>query len=186
MATGLAMAQSVEMAEDKARERTLALLGITASTQQPSSLKATTSQVIKETSERESVGNGVTEESPEPTSDDQWDSSLEEEAVLADLEDDLGPPIHHVVEEPLSEASQEMPPQTISAATVALENFNTSALPVDLSDVIAQTDVELRRLGWTSMQGREYLERTYGKRSRQQLTDDELMSFLLYLEAQQT
>ncbi len=38
--------------------------------------------------------------------------------------------------------------------------------------------------GWTSEQGREYLERTYGKRSRHQLTDEELMSFLLYLEDQ--
>ncbi|MEL7051937.1 MAG: hypothetical protein AAGM45_09130, partial [Cyanobacteria bacterium J06588_5] len=71
-----------------------------------------------------------------------------------------------------------------SAATIALENFSTSATPVDLSDVIAQTDVELTRLGWTNVQGREYLEKTYGKRSRQQLTDEELMSFLLYLEEQ--
>ena len=65
-----------------------------------------------------------------------------------------------------------------------MENLSASANPVDLSDVIAQTDVELTRLGWSSTQGREYLEKTYGKRSRQQLTDDELMSFLLYLEDQ--
>ena len=69
-----------------------------------------------------------------------------------------------------------------SAATIALENFSTSPNPVDLSDVIAQTDVELTRLGWSNAQGREYLEKTYGKRSRQQLTDEELLGFLLYLE----
>lgn len=56
--------------------------------------------------------------------------------------------------------------------------------PVDLSDVIAKTDVELQRLGWTPEQGREYLITTYGKRGRTLLTEDELHSFLKYLESQ--
>jgi len=55
---------------------------------------------------------------------------------------------------------------------------------VDLSDIIAQTDVELQRLGWGVNQGREFLEKTYGKRSRHDLTDDELLEFLLFLETQ--
>jgi hypothetical protein len=58
------------------------------------------------------------------------------------------------------------------------------AAPIDLSDVIAQTDVELKRLGWTHVQGRRYLEKTYSKRSRQHLTDAELIEFLDYLTAQ--
>jgi hypothetical protein len=33
-------------------------------------------------------------------------------------------------------------------------------------------------------QGREFLEKTYGKRSRHDLTDEELLEFLLYLETQ--
>lgn len=57
------------------------------------------------------------------------------------------------------------------------------AEPVDLSDVIAKTDVELQRLGWTPEQGREYLIKTYGKRGRTLLTEDELHSFLKYLES---
>ncbi|MEO0984160.1 MAG: hypothetical protein AAFY20_01280 [Cyanobacteria bacterium J06639_14] len=55
--------------------------------------------------------------------------------------------------------------------------------PVNLSDVIAQTDVELRRLGWSVADGREYLESTYNKRSRHDLTDEELLAFLLHLES---
>jgi hypothetical protein len=55
---------------------------------------------------------------------------------------------------------------------------------VDLSDVIAQTDVELARLGWTKTQGREHLKRAYGKRSRQELDETELYDFLHYLESQ--
>ncbi|MBD2197140.1 MULTISPECIES: hypothetical protein [Calothrix] len=56
--------------------------------------------------------------------------------------------------------------------------------PVDLSDVIAKTDVELQRLGWTPEQGREYLIKTYGKRGRTLLTEDELYTFLQYLQSQ--
>ncbi|MBE9060932.1 hypothetical protein [cf. Phormidesmis sp. LEGE 11477] len=193
IATGLAMRQSVEAAEDEARDRALALLGISAlessaSSQQPNQLKTDPSEITEEeTSQAVSVGQAETK--PLSTSEnDQAASVSEEEPALVDSED-LGPPIDDVVEQPLSASEQEPSMQaastpSISAAAIALENFNTSALPVDLSDVIAQTDVELRRLGWTSAQGREYLEKTYGKRSRQQLTDDELMSFLLYLEEQ--
>ena len=56
--------------------------------------------------------------------------------------------------------------------------------PVDLSDVIAKTDVELQRLGWTPEQGREYLIKTYGKRGRTLLSEEELYSFLQYLQSQ--
>jgi hypothetical protein len=58
--------------------------------------------------------------------------------------------------------------------------------PVDLSDVIAKTDVELQRLGWTPEQGREHLIKTYGKRGRTLLTEEELYGFLKYLESQPT
>ena len=55
--------------------------------------------------------------------------------------------------------------------------------PIDLSDVIAQTDVEMERLGWTPQQGREYLIQTYGKRGRTLLTEEELLDFLQHLES---
>lgn len=56
----------------------------------------------------------------------------------------------------------------------------------DLSDVIAETDVEMRRLGWDAKKGREFLKRQYGKRSRQELDEGELRDFLNYLKAQPT
>ena len=55
--------------------------------------------------------------------------------------------------------------------------------PIDLSDVIAKTDVEMERLGWTPQQGREYLIQTYGKRGRTLLTEEELLDFLQHLES---
>lgn len=54
--------------------------------------------------------------------------------------------------------------------------------PINLSDVIAQTDIELRRLQWTVEMGREYLEQTYNKRSRHELSEEELIQFLCHLE----
>jgi hypothetical protein len=60
---------------------------------------------------------------------------------------------------------------------------NQKSEPVDLSDVIAKTDVELQRLGWTAEQGREHLIKTYGKRGRTLLTEEELYSFLKHLES---
>lgn len=56
--------------------------------------------------------------------------------------------------------------------------------PIDFSEIISRSNVELKRLGWTSDQGRNYLLQTYGKRSRQLLSDEELLEFLVYLEAQ--
>lgn len=161
LATGLAASVDIQIAEDRARDRALAVLGVVAdsNSSQPASANGTT------------VSPAAAEATSAPT------VSEEELSEIEPPEEDLGPPIDAIKESPVTSAQP-------SAAAIALENFNTSALPVDLSDVIAQTDVELRRLGWTSVQGREYLEKTYGKRSRTQLTDDELMSFLLYLEDQ--
>ncbi|MEM8637744.1 MAG: hypothetical protein AAGG51_02845 [Cyanobacteria bacterium P01_G01_bin.54] len=55
---------------------------------------------------------------------------------------------------------------------------------IDFTDIIARTNLEMKRLGWTNEQGRSYLLQTYGKRSRQRLDDNELLEFLSYLESQ--
>ncbi len=54
----------------------------------------------------------------------------------------------------------------------------------DFNEIKNRTDVEIKRLGWTKDQGRDFLLQTYGKRSRLHLTDQELMDFLHYLESQ--
>lgn len=56
--------------------------------------------------------------------------------------------------------------------------------PSDRSEEIMRIGIEMKRLGWSTEQGREYLKRTYGKRSRQELDDAELLDFLRYLETQ--
>lgn len=59
----------------------------------------------------------------------------------------------------------------------------TTPEPDDLSSLIAMTDIEMDRIGWTKQEGREYLKRTYKKSTRQRLDVDELMDFLNYLRA---
>jgi formylglycine-generating enzyme required for sulfatase activity len=54
----------------------------------------------------------------------------------------------------------------------------------EFSELVARTNVELKRLGWTNQQGRDYLIKTYGKRSRQLLTDAEMLDFLHYLASE--
>jgi hypothetical protein len=107
-------------------------------------------------------------------------------------------PIALVSPLPQAEVPQDQESQTLLPPEPPFPNADPSALAdpgdlafpaesttsIDLSDIIAQTDVELQRLGWDVNQGREFLEKTYGKRSRHDLTDEELLEFLLYLEAQ--
>jgi hypothetical protein len=73
-------------------------------------------------------------------------------------------------------------PQLSQAATSSGRPLETT----DFSSDIAKTDIQLKRLRWTPEQGRAHLLKAYGKRSRQHLTDDELLDFLHYLESLST
>ncbi|MBD2570016.1 hypothetical protein H6G59_19370 [Anabaena lutea FACHB-196] len=55
---------------------------------------------------------------------------------------------------------------------------------VDLSDLIALTDVHMGRLGWTAAYGQNHLMNIYGKRARRLLSQEELEHFLEFLKAQ--
>ena len=70
--------------------------------------------------------------------------------------------------------------------TIQRRKKSKNTEPIDLSDVIAKTDLEMERLGWTPQQGREYLIQTYGKRGRTLLTEEELLDFLQHLESKPT
>lgn len=84
---------------------------------------------------------------------------------------------------PLIPRGYSSPESTISLdETVAQTNIVAPSEPIDLSDAIAKIDVELKNLRWTKTQERKYLERTYGKESRELLTDEQLFEFLHYLE----
>jgi len=91
-------------------------------------------------------------------------------------------------EEPSELILEPAPPpssrRTRAAAKTAPDKGTSKPEPVDFADEIAQTTVEMKRLGWTEAQGRACLLDRYGKRSRQQLSDEELLDFLHFLQRQ--
>lgn len=169
IASGLAAAPSVEQAEDQARIRALNLLGSATHGVIPSQKQLAADPVP-------TPATVVTKpQISAPTPVVQQANLLEQ------------PPLSNPVgsnfkfDLPLSEPPEEEPViEELSPVGMVTEAEET----LDFSDIIARSDVELKRLAWTSDQGRNYLLETYGKRSRQLLSDDELLEFLHYLEQQ--
>lgn len=54
---------------------------------------------------------------------------------------------------------------------------------IELQNTICHINAEMERVGWSNTEGRNHLIKTYGKRSRFQLTDDQLLEFLNYLKS---
>jgi hypothetical protein len=82
-------------------------------------------------------------------------------------------PGYHASEEVIQPSSMDM---TIGSTSSAAEEM-------DLSEAMARTTVEIKRLRWTAEQGKDYLKRTYGKRGRSELNQEQLLDFLRYLES---
>ena len=62
----------------------------------------------------------------------------------------------------------------------------TTSEPTDLSDITAKVQFLLNDLSWTQKQERDYLEQTYGEKTRSLLSEEKLRDFLLYLETLKT
>lgn len=209
IASGMAAAASVELAEDQARLRVLSLLGIESDVAEPAPIQPMPL----------SNGNGFTplpaistntwlDSAPEPPlpvstfappkelTDDiptfdlpnvETDTEMDAPELLDDSQDFLSPTPESAEPELIQpetrsskSATSPKPQKAANAekgATVAVKETD------DLSSLIAMTDVEMDRIGWTKQEGREYLKRTYGKSTRQRLDEDELMDFLNYLRA---
>ncbi|BAB73196.1 hypothetical protein ACN23B_06195 [Anabaena sp. FACHB-709] len=231
-ATGMAAAETVEAAEDQARNRALTVLGITDTPQasiapspklisqvqaNPISHESTYTSIQNEdfgknswsvtnnndqskdalnnTSVKTATSNGSKTEKPLPDFNQKLPDINYYEPELEPPIEDLSPltaqqpeipTITEVVNSnvtPFTPRSYS-PQENVTSISGGTGKKKKKAEPVDLSDVIAKTDVELQRLGWTPEQGREYLIKTYGKRGRTLLTEDELHSFLKHLESQ--
>jgi hypothetical protein len=80
--------------------------------------------------------------------------------------------------------------QKVSLKINSLQNSNQEPIQISANTtqsevhavLIAQTDRYLAQLNWTPEQGREYLQQKYGKRSRLQLSDTEILEFIDYLQ----
>jgi hypothetical protein len=222
-ATGMAAAETVEAAEDQARNRALMVLGLTSSqsesTVSPKSIPQvqnnphpalnTTASIVNSVLQTEAVASGQTP-SPvyPPTTEpevtflsDTYNQDLEPRfAMTSNQEPEFDIPMQNWAMLDDSSEPEENPLPTPAASNVRqfaprsstqLEDVaspkskrNNQSQPIDLSDVIAKTDVEIERLGWTKEQGKEHLKKTYGKPGRTLLSQEELLDFLRYLESQ--
>ena len=242
LATGLAGANTVETAEDLARERAIALLmldndnishqpslvpqikpesdPILASSQISPPVQATQSNVAKKPFDTAShnhtedsnvlkladyppkqetksePGFSSPQEDIQPTPPPAFTPETETTKSNAAVEDIASEPLHSVPDSPNLFAGTSNP--DLSYETVAQDNqtFDSEVAAdaepapvatleeVNFNEIKHQTDLEIKRLGWTKDDGREFLKSRYGKRSRLQLTDDQLLEFLQYLASQ--
>ncbi|MCF4968255.1 hypothetical protein [Nostoc sp. CMAA1605] len=77
--------------------------------------------------------------------------------------------------------------QKVSLKVHNIQNYNQELISSDnRAGFIAETDNYLSQLNWSPEQGKEFLQQKYGKRSRYQLSDTELLDFIDYLKLQLT
>jgi hypothetical protein len=213
LATSMAAAPTVELAEEQARLRVLKLLGIlSANVPEPLKMPAsyeTQAQLLSSPLDNPALfpppGRADRPLPPSPpvyspfdAKDlgellppkplvpmvDALDRPFEPDETLPPADDFLPAPPEpeEFVPEPPSE-SVSKPRKSASPEPMPVpEPIETSAI-ADLSDPVAQIPLEMERIGWTVKRGREHLEQTYNKRSRAQLTDDELLDFLKFLKS---
>lgn len=243
MASGLASADTLEVAEDRARRRALAVLGLYPSELSGSALSSlpitmNSSNPVEFTTELghidptfltpiqyaplvdygenlsfsdeagdEATDNASSLSSPSSASDkllesrppSNFDLSAYDEPVPDEpvydkyvpdkIEEPIAPEVPQQITPASSPSRTKRSKATSSQTDIAKPAPQPTSPPVDqepidLSDAIAQTTIEIKRLKWTEVQGRSYLQRTYGKRSRQHLSDEELLEFLEYLKQQ--
>ena len=61
---------------------------------------------------------------------------------------------------------------------------DSASVPLKRSDLLSQCDQLLQQLGWDAGQGRQRLESHFGRSSRQQLSDSQLLEFNMLLEGE--
>ena len=236
LSTGLAGADTVETAEDLARERAIAALMLdsgsvnerhnfdsetkTKNDAERVFPKATPSSSLPDiaSEERTNTKNDLVDhdshstslaspENPNISSSSNKSTSTAplnlESEVVAQIDDDAKI-IEEAIDEPSSNSANLFAgTSSPDSANNSLENNNrvfTEALrsetidskttqvepleEVNFNEIKHQTDLEIKRLGWTKDDGREFLKSRYGKRSRLQLTDNQLLEFLQYLASQ--
>ncbi|MBF2017156.1 MAG: hypothetical protein IGS23_18535 [Rivularia sp. T60_A2020_040] len=152
------------------------------STEVPQSVPSNSPEVFSANDHSDIYDQDLDKPLPIPTYEEpDFDTPIEDTDIMSDYQPEAEENSTPNNVTPINRSAETNSTQKISKTTTTKRKKKTE--PVDLSDVIAKTDVELERLGWTPQQGREYLINTYGKRGRTLLTEEELLDFLTYLES---
>jgi hypothetical protein len=200
--TGLAAADTVEIAEDRARERALLLLEAenTPDLQlvekvSPNNISLPSDLPKTVPSTKKSTKTAKVTEIPRPEAKIEPELPQVQDIPPAKIELEL-PQVQDI---PLPEPEPlllEMEPDNYSLLSELPEEASLTeeeppapepvvVIPeeIDYSVLKTKIDVEMKRLAWTTEKGREYLISTYGKKSRLLLTNEELLEFYNYLSS---
>lgn len=200
-ATGIAAAETVELAEDRARLRAIALISTPEIT--PSvPIQVTSPQerdlvpAIAELTAPISITNLSNSErsftpTPPPELEDYPEfapiSSKDYSAppeLNSDPVEEFGiSPINPISSSPVASLSNVTPFVSRNPKEVPpLLDPIAVTEPIDLSDTLIAIETELRNLRWTAEQERKYINRIYKKASRDLLSTEQLFEFLNYLQ----
>lgn len=194
-ATGMAAAETIELAEDQARLRAIALVGnqeITLS--QPQERVISIPELTNNSSATDLITpkRSFTPTAPVPlenypefapiSSEDYFPlTELNSDPVV---DEDFGiEPITATTDSPAPTFSNVTPRSShISTEDAPLQGPIAVTEPIDLSDTLIAIETELRNLRWTAEQERKYINRIYKKESRDLLNTEQLFEFLNYLQ----
>lgn len=193
-ATGMAAAETIELAEDQARLRAISVVAaqeITPAVPQESD-RLTSIPELVDTSDTTNLSNSKqdlptvvpTENYPEFTPNLKDYLAIAEPSSELVVDEDFGiEPIAPISNNPVPSFSNVTPfiPRT-SKEDAQLLDFVAVTEPVDLSDTLIAIETELRNLRWTAEQERKYIKRIYNKESRDLLSTQQLYEFLNYLQ----
>jgi hypothetical protein len=90
------------------------------------------------------------------------------------------------LESPLPDKAEPQPKPPAPPRIVKPKPEPVEPVPTSYDDVISAIDIELNRLGWTAYQARTWLGAKYGVRSRQFLSNEQLLELLETLKAMPT
>lgn len=165
LTTGMAADPNIEVAEDRAKIRAIEALGIT--------------QTLLSNQDQGNKAGVITNASP------QSSPTRSHGTPSVPARKSKGEMPYRTELPKLSHSSPSLPEEnTPNVSDDLLTKASETSGNISLLDQIAKTDVEMKRLGWDVEQGRLSLTQRYGKRSRRELTDDEVLDFLEYLEKQ--
>lgn len=125
-----------------------------------------------------------TNTSPNPTATEAQEKNLPRETEIESRESpEIQPELDFPLPlEPVNSADNST--NSLDNHTSPTASTNEMTGTMDFSQIINQTTIEIKRLGWTQEDGKKYLLATYGKKSRHLLSDAELIEFLHYLQQQ--
>ncbi len=213
LASGMAAAPSIEQAEDQARQRAIAVLGMqmtsppapSVSPESATRTKGGTQPLEPPTAVSQMKQTANPSHPPTTTVSTSTQSSFFDyqsspETVAADasvtgnsIADTTGDILGTVVEDtdatsdtsddPIWSASYTHQSSQTDLGGMPDETLNASPAPFDYSEVSNSITVELERVGWDTDKERDYLQQFYGQPERSLLGNDELLEFLHYLQA---